>query len=147
MRRIFNYMRLKPKYSQQNAFAVPLILGVLTLFFILLIVLSRAGTQTYTQNALANYNLHARMHALAVSEYITAELHRKMCDAVEFKPWKIELIDALLKRQPEYTIDLMTRMDLAKKMRKILVGDGLGDPTNPGGFQGGQRITDHADTS
>ena len=145
MRRVFNYIWLKPKYNRQNAFAVPLILGVLALFFILLIVLSRAGTQTYTQNALANYNLHARMHALAVSEYITAELHRKMCDAVEFKPWKIELIDALLKRQPEYTIDLMTRMDLAKEMRKILVGDGLGDPTNPGGFQGGQRITDHAD--
>ena len=146
MRRFFKYIFFsKPQSFGQKAFAVPLILGVLAVFSILILVISRAGTQTYTQNALANYNLHARMHALAVTEYITAELHRRMCDAVEFKPWKTELIDALLKRQPEYTIDLMARMDLAKKMRKMLIGEGLGDPTNPGGFQGGQRVTDHAD--
>ncbi|MEE2925513.1 MAG: hypothetical protein VX619_12095 [bacterium] len=127
---------------------MPLILGVLAVFSILLLVLSRAGTQTYTQNALANYNLHARMHALAISEYVTTVLHARMSDPLRSRStlWRFELIDALLKGQPEHTIDFMVDgINLEKDMRKLLIGEGLGDPTNPGGFQGGQRITDHAD--
>ena len=128
MRKTFDYIfHHKATSSTQRAFAVPMILGVLTIFSILLLVISRAGTQTYTQNALANYNLHARMHALATSEYITAELHRMMCDAFEFKPWKARLVKALLKRQPEYTIDLMTRIDLAKKQNRGNMSNQLKD--------------------
>ena len=146
MRRFLNYNNFyKSKYLKSRAFAVPLILGILAVFFILLLVLSRAGAQTYTQNALTNYNLHARMHALAIVEYVTAELHSRMCDPLKNMVWKSEVVGAILKRQPEYTIDLMSRIDLSKEMRKLLIGEGLGDPTNPGGFQGGQRITDHAD--
>lgn len=131
--------------QSRRGLAIPMIIGVVTVFSILVLVLSRATTESYTQTALANYNLHARLHAMATIEFITSELHRHLCDAVEIKPWKKELIDVLLKQQPSFTINMMERIDLTKQVRKLMVGGGVGDPTNPGGFRGGDRVRDHSD--
>ena len=140
-------MSLRSKNSHprlQQGMAIPLVLGVLTILAILILVITRAGSQTYTQSALAAYNIKARHYAFAAIEYANDVVHQNLADPTLNQIWKERLVTTLLNQQGELTIDLMTEAkSFTKRLYQMLDANSeIKDFTNPGGFQGGERITD-----
>jgi len=123
----------------QRGLAVPLVLITLIIFFILILVLSRAGSETYTQTALVNYSMHARFFSLAVVEEATTLIHERVSDPTAVNIWKEEVIQTAFNAG-----ELEKNITEEVKVLELMYSSGFKDPTNPGGFQGGERVFDHA---
>lgn len=123
----------------QRGLAVPLALITLLIFFILILVLSRAGSETYTQTALANYSVHTRFFSLAAMEEATTLIHQKLSDPTAVNTWKEELIQATFEGK-----DLEKNITEELKILELLNSPTFKDPNDPGGFQGGDRVFDFA---
>jgi len=134
---------MNPVFFRHKGMAIPMVLGVLAVFAILILVLTQAGTSTYTQTALANHNLQTRMFAMATVEYATTLLHENIADPLGPRRWRKDVIKAVLSGG-EYTIDFMEEAKIQKEVLSLILGSGgnIDKGRDPGGFQGGERVTD-----
>jgi len=119
----------------QKGVATPLVLGILTLLIILVLVLSRAGSVTYSQTTLVHHNLHARYLALAAIEQATALVHDKLSDPLAVNTWKAKLLQRVFAGQ-EFEMNITDEVDTVE----LFQTPGYKDSLNPSGFQGGKRV-------
>ena len=124
---------------KRRGLAVPLALITLLIFFILILVLSRAGSETYTQTALANYSAHTRFFSIAAVEEATTLIHEKLSDPTAVNTWKEELVKAIFEGK-----ELEKNIKEELKILELLNSPNFKDPSDPGGFQGGDRVFDFA---
>ncbi|MBT3784167.1 hypothetical protein HOF92_04260, partial [bacterium] len=119
--------------------AVPLALLTLIIFFILVLVLSRAGSDTYIQTARVNYSMHARFFSFAVIEEATTLVHERISDPTAVNIWKEKLIESAFSGA-----DLEEDITDELRILELLYSSSFKDPNDSGGFQGGKRVFDHA---
>jgi hypothetical protein len=130
--------------SGRKGILIPIILGVLTVFLILIFVIIRTSSETYTGVALINHHLHARMIAFAVMEEAAVMIRQGIAhEAISGRKsaqWhRNDLLAAIFSNKGEYTIDV--KEDL--KTIDYLYGTVSKDPygvNDPGGFSGGERV-------
>ncbi|PCJ20367.1 MAG: hypothetical protein COB02_04855 [Candidatus Cloacimonadota bacterium] len=125
-------------YHKKNnhGIALPLVLGAVSMMFILIITMMFTTSATYSQMSIVANNTQARMLSRAVVEEITQIMHERLSDPLRPRVWKVPLLSKVFEFK-DYTVTFDPN---ELETLKILNGKDFKNTINPGGFQGGERI-------
>ena len=129
-------MKNQSKRNNQGI-AIPLVLGAITMMFILIISMTVNTSTTYNQMSIVANNTQARMLSRAVVEEISKIMHERLSDPLRVKIWKEPLLAKVFTFK-EHT-EFFDPSEL--ESLKIISGGDFKDNLNPGGFQGGRSVS------
>ena len=104
---------LKPGFSRSHkGIIIPMVIGVLTIFFILIMVLSQGSSDIYRQTSLINHRTHARFMAIGAMEEIHDLLWNMLSNPMQSTNKRLEMLTSII-AGGSYEMDLHSELKLA----------------------------------
>ena len=111
---------------------IPIIIGVLTIFFILIMVLSRGSADLYKQTSLINHRTHARFMAIGAMEEMHDLVWNSISNPILSDQNRLEMLTSIVSGGT-YEMDLQSKIkfahDLEIKQKKSPANGGDGPKT------------------
>ena len=96
---------------------IPIIIGVLTLFFILLVVLSRGSADLYKQTSLINHRTHARFMAIGAMEEVHDLVWNSVSNPIKSDNNRLDMLTAIVSGG-DFEMDLHPKLQLAHDIER-----------------------------
>mgnify|MGYP003333679843 CR=1 FL=1 len=106
-----------PEHAKsRKGIVIPIVIGVLTIFFILIMVLSQGSSDIYRQTALINHRTHARFMAVGAMEECHDLLWNMLSNPIRSTSKRLEVLTSIISGG-SYELDLHSELKLAHQMK------------------------------
>lgn len=106
---------LQRRISRRRGIVIPIVIGILTVFFILLIAMSQGSTEVRRNTSLINHRTHSRFLALGVIEEMHDILWNKLSNPQKRTNARNDVISAVI-GGGEFEMDLHSELKYAHKL-------------------------------